>query len=69
MVSFSESGHPVFRGYSAFERGDLKSKGKETLSKHFHGSDEIVEVILRTDISVSQLSVYGAVAEMCEELA
>ena len=28
MISFCESGHPVFRGASAAERGDLKSKGK-----------------------------------------
>ena len=67
MINFSESGHPVFRGSSAFERGDLKSKGKGKLSIHFNGSDETVEVILRTVTSVNQLSVYGAVAEMCEE--
>ena len=69
MMNFNESGHPVFRGSSAFERGDLKSKGKGELSIHFNGSDEAVEVILRTVISVNQLSVYGAVAELCEELA
>ena len=62
MINFSESGHPVFRGSGAFERGDLKSKGKGQLSIHFNGSDETVEVILRTVISVNQLSVYGAVA-------
>ena len=33
------------------------------------GSDETVEVLLCTVFSVSQLSVYGAVLEMCEELA
>ena len=54
---------------SAFERGDLKSKGKEKLSPHFNGSDETVEVILRTVISVNQLSIYGAVADMCGEPA
>ena len=69
MLNSSESGHPFFRGSSTFERGDLKSKGKGKLSIHFSGSDETVEVILRTIISVNQLSVYGAVAEMCEELA
>ena len=26
VLNFSESGHPVFRGSSALERGDLKSK-------------------------------------------
>ena len=32
MVNFSESGHPVFRGSSAFGRGDLKSEGNGKLS-------------------------------------
>ena len=31
MINFGESGHPVFRGSSALERGELKSKGKGTL--------------------------------------
>ena len=48
MINVSESGHPVFRGSNAFETGDLQSKGKGKLSLHFNGSDEIVEVILRT---------------------
>ena len=39
------------------------------MSTHFNGSDETVEVVLRTVISVNQLSVHGAVADMCEELA
>ena len=69
MLNFRESGHPVFRGSSAFERGDFKSKGKGYLSIHFNGSDETVEVILRTIISVNQLSICGAVADMCGELA
>ena len=51
-----KSGHPVLRGSSAFERGDLKSEGKGKLSIHFNGSDETVEVILRTFISVNQLN-------------
>ena len=48
MINFCESGHPVFRGSSAFERGDLKSKGKEKSSVHFNGSDETVEKVFRT---------------------
>ena len=69
MLNFSESGHSAFRGSSALERGDLKSKGKGKLSIHFCGDDKIVEVVLRTIISVNQLSIYGAVADMCDELA
>ena len=50
MLNFSESGHPMFRGSSALERGDLKSKGKG-LSVYFCGDDKTVEVVLRTIIS------------------
>ena len=32
MINFSDSGHPVFRGSSALERGALKNKGKGKLS-------------------------------------
>ena len=56
-------GHPV-----GWERGTLRSKRSGTLSIHFNGSDETAELILRTVISVNQLSVYGAEAEMCGEL-
>ena len=35
MINFSESGHPVCRGSSAFERGDLKSKGKRKIVHTF----------------------------------
>ena len=69
MINFCESGHPVFRGPSASERVDLKSKGKGKLSIHLNGSDETVEVFFRSIISVNQLSISGAVADMCEKLA
>ena len=69
MINFSECGHPVFRGSSAFERGDWNSKRKGKLSTHFCGDDEPAEVVLCAIISVNQLSVYGALADMCEELA
>ena len=68
MLNFSESGHPVFHGSSALERGDLKSKGKGKLSIRFCSDDETPEVVLRTITSVNQLSIYGAVADMCDEL-
>ena len=69
MLNVSESGHSVFRGSSALERGDLKSKGKGKLSLHFCGDDNTAELVLRTIISVNQLSICGAVADMCDELA
>ena len=57
MPNFSESGHTVFRGSSALERRDLKSKGKGTLSIHFCGDDKTAQLVI---ISVNQLSIYGA---------
>ena len=47
----------------------MKSKRKGVKSIHFNGSDETIELILRAIIFVSQLSVYGAVADLCGQLA
>ena len=44
LLNFSESGHPVFLGTSALERGALKSKGGGKLSRHFCGDPQTVEV-------------------------
>ena len=57
MLNLSESAHSVFRGSSALERGNLKNKGKGKLSFHFCGDDKSVEAVLRTIISVNQLSI------------
>ena len=64
MVNFSESGHPIFRAFSAFGRGLLRSKGSGKKAIHFNNSDENVELLLRTVIYANQLSVYGAVANL-----
>ena len=69
MLNFAESGHPAFRATSALERGELRSKGKGKKSVHFNGSEETVELILRTVTSANQLSIYGTVADLCRELA
>ena len=63
----SERGHQIFRATSALERGTLKSKGGGKLSFHFCGDYDTVEVVIRTIVSVNKLSVYGAVADLCEE--
>ena len=68
MLNLAESGHPMFRATSAWERGELRSKRKKK-SVHFNGSEENIELILRTIISVHQLSIYGAVADLCKELS
>ena len=55
MLNFAESGHPIFRATSALERGELRSKGKGKKSIPFNGSEETIELILRTIIFVNQL--------------
>ena len=67
MVTLAESGQPVFRATSPLSRGTLKSKGGGKLSIHYCADQETIKTVLRTITSVNQLSLYGAVAEMCEE--
>ena len=67
MIKFRESGHPVFRATSPLSRGTLKSKGGGKLSIHFCADGDTIETVFRTIISVNQLSIYGAVSDLCEE--
>ena len=66
MLTFAESKHPVFRSTSPLSIGVFKSKGGGKLSIHFCADGDAIETVLRSIISVNQLSLYGAVAEMCE---
>ena len=66
MVTLAESGHPVCRATSPLSRGVLKSKGGGKLSIHHCADQETITSVFRTITSVNQLSLYGAVAEMCE---
>ena len=70
LHNFAGSGHPIFRCTSALERerGQLRSKGGGRTSIHFNGSTQNIELLLQMVISVNQLSLYGAVADMIEEL-
>ena len=67
MIKFGESGHPVFRATSPLSRGTFKSKGGGKLSIHFYADGETIEIVFRTKISVNQLSIYGAVSDLCDE--
>ena len=67
MLQFAESGHPIFRATTPLSRGQLKSKGRGKLSIHFTADQDTVDRIYRIILSVNQLSVYGAVAAICEE--
>ena len=67
LLEFAESGCPICRATTPLSRGQLKSKGHGKLSIHFAADQETIETIFRIIVSANQLSLYGAVAEMCEE--
>ena len=67
MLEFGESEHPVFRATSPLSRGQLKSKGGGQLSIHYCADQDTITTVFRKISSVNHLSLYGAVAEMCEE--
>ena len=67
LLEFAESGHPTFRATTPLSRCALKSKGREKLSIHFAADQDTIGTIYRIILSVNQLSVYGAVAAICEE--
>ena len=67
MNKFSESGHPVFPCHESTVPRTLKSKGGGKLSTHFCADQGTIETVFRTIISVNQLSIYGAVSDLCEE--
>ena len=56
-----------FPCYDSMSRGQLKSKGHGKLSVHFAANQETIETIFRIIVSANQFSLYGAVAEICEE--
>ena len=68
IANFSGSGHTIFRASSASETGKLRSKGGGKKSMHISGSDENIELLLRSVISANQFSIYGAVADLCNEV-
>ena len=67
LLEFAESGHPIFRATTPLSRCNLKSKGRGKLSIHFAADQDTIDTIYRIILSVNQLSVYGAVAAVCED--
>ena len=67
LLEYAESGCPSFLATSPLSRGRLRSKGHEKLSTHYAADLETIETIFRIVVSANQLSLYGAIAEMCEE--
>ena len=67
LLEFAESGHPTFRATTPLSRCILKSKGRGKLSIHFAADQDTIDTFYRIILSVNLLSVYGAVAAVCEE--
>ena len=67
LLEFAESGCPIFRATTPLSRGSPKSKGHGKLSIHFAADQDTIGTIFRIILSANQLSLYGAVANMCEE--
>ena len=67
MLEFAESGCPIFCATTPLSRGRLKSKGHGKLSIHYAVDLETIGTIFRIILSANQLSLYGAIAEICEE--
>ena len=68
LLNFAGSGHPTFRGSSALERGEFRSKDGGKTSIHFNNSTQNIELLLQMVISFNRHSIYGAVTDMIEEL-
>ena len=66
-MEFAESGCPIFRATTPCSRCNLKSKGHGKLSIHYCADQATIETIFRIIVSAGQASLYGAVANMCEE--
>ena len=67
LLEFAESGQPIFRATTPLSRRNLKSKRHGKLSIHFTADYPTIETVFRIIISANQLSIYGAVANLCEE--
>ena len=70
MLNFAGSGHPYIPCYQRIRKRKIdKSQGKEWSSFTSTVAMKTIELVLRAIISVNHLSVDGAVADLCGELA
>ena len=67
LLEFAEKRHRTFRATTPLSRGILNSKGRGKLSIHFAADELTTDTIFRIILYVNQLSIYGAVAAVCEE--
>ena len=66
LLQFAESGCPIFRATTPLSRVKLKSKGHGKLLIHFTAESQQLR-LYRIIVFANQLSVYGAVAAICQE--
>ena len=62
----TESGHAFFSSSSAFQRGKLDIKEYGMKSTRFDDNEGNIEMLLRTVISVNQLSIHGCLPDWCK---
>ena len=68
MLTFAESGHPVFRATGPLSRGQLKSKGGGKLSIHYCADLETIKTVFRTITYFCSSAQYlRTVSDLCEE--
>ena len=67
LLEFAESTCPIFSATTPFSRVKLQSKGHGKLSLHFAADHQTIETVFRIIVFANQLSLYEAVANMCEE--
>ena len=67
VLEIAKSSCPIFRATAPLSRGKLKSKGHGKLSIYNCADQATIETIFRIIVFANQLSLYGAVANMCEE--
>ena len=69
VANFKGGGHPFFSDSSALDRGLLNKKGGRSTIHFSAGNLRTQCFLFRTVHSANQLSIYGAVADWCGELA
>ena len=67
LLEFAESDGPIFPATTPLSSGKLKIKGHGKLSIHYCADQATIETLFRIFVFAKQLSLYGAVANMCEE--
>ena len=67
LLEFAESGCPIFRATTPLSRVKRKSKGRGKLSIDYCADQATIETTCRIIVFANQLSLFGAVANMCEK--